>query len=326
MDNVFVDTSKLWVEAKNTYSKLRKRTDEPLHETWFRHMQTLRARALFTNPVMAEIDSSYPIRVQRWRTKFDIAMQSPSPQLVLPATATPGLRSLFQQVKHANRLADATTKWIQLHSRFTLDVLRLSGATTEKLNNVRAWFVSIASSWQKRIMTDSDTVHDLNQRKSEFLARILPADADEHARCFAESDCMLSLAKLLAVDEEVEKTASQLDCESRELTSHLTRLNTQRVTENTVAAAKAVRSAYTRSMTILSEELEELARIEKARLVAAESLDAAMHNSIASLRKMANRASVESVPASNQIHTLADFCAKQWLYLSTQVWLPPRPK
>ena len=75
-----------------------------------------------------------------------------------------------------------------------------------------------------------------------------------------------------------------------------------------------------------SEELEELARIEKARLVAAESLDAAMHNSIASLRKMANRASVESVPASNQIHTLADFCAKQWLYLSTQVWLPPRPK
>ena len=323
MVDLFVDSNKAWKEAKATYTTLRKTKEELLYESWFRHMQSVRSRALFTNSVVTDVDTSYPRKVERWRTKFDLTMQSPRPQLIMPVTATPGLRSLFEQVRCTNKLSDASSKWIQLHSRFTLDVLRLTVSTTQKLNTVREWFVSIASSWQERVRADSQTVQDLRRRKSEFLAKILPDDVDERARCFAESDCMLSVAKLLSVDEDAEKTASQLDCESRELTSRLTRLESQRLTDNTVAAAKAVRSAFARTMTILSEEREQLERLEAARAHAAESLDTAMQKSIASLRGMANRASVESVPASNQIHILTEFCAKQWSYLQTQVWLPP---
>ena len=329
MSDVVVDSSRAWTDAKQTYSKLRRVQEEHLHESWFRHMQSYRARALFVNTVLGEIDASYPRKVQRWRTKFDLVMQTSRPQLVLPATATPGLRSLFEQVRRVNRLEDAASRWIQLHSRFTLDVMRLSDNTTRKLNAVRSWFVSIASSWQERVRSDSAAVQEmqqLRQRKSEFLSRLLPNDVDESARCFAESDCMLSVAKLMAVDDEVEKTASQLDCESRDLSCRLTRMQSEQLTSNTVAATKAVRTAFSRSMALLTEEQRQVEQMESARATAAQSIDDAVQTSIASMRALASRAAVESVAASNQVHDLTEFFAKQWSFLKTQVWLPPHAK
>ena len=320
--SVVVSGSEAWEQARGTYEKHKKNTCT-LVESWFTHAQSVRKRALFSTIVVPPVDESYERKLARWWTNFDLTLGSAAPVVSLPRTASSGLVSLLEDFQSADKFNLCRVRWIQLHSRFTTDVIRAVADTTSRLNEVRSWFQALAQEWRSQV-SSSRTAPRPSLKKSEFLRSILPDDPDEFTRCFAESGCMLSVAKLLAVDPDIEKTATDLDCEARELCAQVTAAESAQVTAVTSSACRYVRVAFVRTNTLLLDESKRIQAMESGCDEAAASICSVMAHSIQRMRAMAHTAATESLDVSNFMHALVDFYDKQWAWLRRERWLPPR--
>lgn len=320
--SVVVSGQDAWEQARDTYNK-HKKTTCTLSEAWFAHAQKVRERALFSTTVVPPLDESYERRLARWWTQFELSLGASVPDVSLPRTASAALLSLHGSFDAADKFHECRAKWIQLHSRFTCDVLRLVADTTRRLNEVRAWFHAVAREWQTQVRACQPAPQPA-VKKSEFLRAVLPDDPDEFTRCFAESGCMVSVAKLLAVDPDFEKTATDLDCQARELCTQLTAAQSAQVTAVTTSACRYVRVAFVRTNALLLEETKRVGELEAACRGVADSILAVMAHSTQRMRAMAHTAATESLDVSNRMHARVEFYDKQWAWLRRERWLPPR--
>jgi hypothetical protein len=322
MSEVLVDAPEIWETAKQDYTRRRRNQTAALVQCWYSAMQQHRRRCTFSVLVPGVEDIPYQRAVKAWVGRFDRRVHAPVPPLSAPSTASQGLSSLLARFRQVDQHPHLIARWVALHQKHTADIRTLAAETSRRLDEVRCWFSSVSGSWRSLVHAAPAHARQHQQRRSEFLTKLLPTDASEAARCFAESECMVSVAKLLCADADTEKTASAIDCESRALTSELQRSNDEHLRRCVGSARETVRVAAQRSLSIVDAEHRQVSVLEAAATAAAESIATAAQLTTREMRKLAHGASVESVPTSSRMHDVTDHYEKLWAFLVRERWMP----
>ena len=320
--STLVDAPEIWASAKQDYERQHRQPHTALVQCWYNAMQQHRQRCIFSVFVPGAENIPYERVVQAWNARIDRRLHAPVPPLPSPTTASQGLKSLLARFREVDQHPHLIARWVGLHQKFTADIRTLAAETSRRLDEVRCWFCAISGEWRERVHTTPAHVQAHQQRRSEFLAQIIPANANEAVRCFAESACMVSVAKLLCASTETEKTASEIDCEARVLAAEVQRCDDEHQRGCVLRACETVRVAAQRTLRIVREELEKIQELEHGAVAAGTSIAAAAHATTQEMRKLAHGAAVESVPTSSNMHNVTDHYAKLWEFLVRERWMP----